>query len=127
MRRRILQTFGLISCLCMTTIVGADEEHCISVGSAGVRTTTPGPSFHNVGQMALGISTSPTVRALQGNLYCLRIDTLCSPGDLNADGDVNGLDIQPFTDVKVSGAGTPLELCASDMTVAQFIALLLAP
>ena len=127
MRKRFLQTFGLISCLAMTTMVGADQYHCASVGTAGVRTTTPGPSFHNVGQMAIGISIGGGVRAFQGNLHCLRIDTLCSPGDVNADGDVNGLDIQPFTNVKVSGAGTPLELCASDMTIPQFIALLLAP
>lgn len=127
MRKRLLRTFGLISCLCMTTLVGADEEHCISAGSAGVRTTTPGSSFHNVGQMALGISSSAAVTAYQGNLHCLRIDTLCKPGDVNVDGNVNGLDIQPFARVKIAGTGTPLALCASDMTVAQFIALLLGP
>lgn len=127
MKKRILQTFGLISCLCMTTMVGADQEHCISAGSAGVRTSTPGPSFHNVGQMALGISSNAIVTAYQGNLYCLRVNTLCKPGDVNGDGTINGLDIQPFTDVKVGAGGTPREMCASDMTVAQFIALLLGP
>jgi len=127
MRKKIPKLLGLAACLSLATLVVADQQRCVSIGSAGVRTTTPGPSFHNVGQMVIGISSNATVTAYHGCLHCLRIQSTCKLGDVNGDGNVNGLDIQPFTDVKVSGAGTPGELCASSMTIAQFIALLLAP
>ena len=114
-------------CLGLATLVLADEEHCVSIGSAGVGTTTPGPQYHNVGQMTIGVSTDGVTRAFHGCMWCLRVGSTCKLGDVNGDGVVNGLDIQPFTDVKVSGTGTPFELCAADLDLAAFIALLLAP
>ena len=127
MKMKIPRLLGFAACLSMATLVVADQQRCVSVGSAGVRTTNPGPSFHNVGQMAIGISSNATVTAYHGCLSCLRMQTTCRPGDVNGDGNINGLDVQPFTDIKVGAGGTPRELCASNMTIAQFIALLLAP
>lgn len=127
MKKKIPKVIGLAACLSLATLVVADQQRCVSIGSAGVRTTTPGPSFHNVGQMAIGISSNATMTAYHGCIHCVRIGSTCKLGDVNFDGNVNGLDIQPFTHVKVSGTGTPGQLCASSLTVAQFIALLLGP
>lgn len=39
----------------------------------------------------------------------------CTRGDLNADGFVDGLDIQMFTDLRVNGGGSPTQRCAADV------------
>jgi hypothetical protein len=44
---------------------------------------------------------------------------------VNGDGLINGLDVGPFTDVTITGFGTPRELCASNLTIDEFVALLM--
>jgi len=101
----------------------ADVEHC-SILSAGAETTLPG-SYHNVGQMIIGISTNATITAHHGGMACLRVHTTCLLGDVNGDGFINGLDAQGFSKVKITGIGTPRELCAASLTQPAFVNLLL--
>lgn len=102
----------------------ADVEHC-PTHSAGAGTSTPGPQFHNVGQSVIGISSGATAVAYQGSMYCLRVDTTCLLGDVNGDGLVDGADVQSYTEVKLTGVGTPRELCAASPDVPAFVNLLL--
>ncbi|HWL94245.1 MAG TPA: hypothetical protein VNT79_12000 [Phycisphaerae bacterium] len=106
--------------------VQADIEHC-PTHSMGAGTTTPGPSFHNVGQSVIGISSGATVVAYQGSLHCLRVHTTCILGDVNGDFLVDGADVQGYTDVTITGTGTPRELCAASIDVLTFVGLLINP
>ncbi|MCB9855849.1 MAG: putative Ig domain-containing protein [Phycisphaerales bacterium] len=49
----------------------------------------------------------------------------CTPGDVNDDGAINGLDLQTFVDVLLEGAGSDWERCAASVSVAEFVTLLL--
>ncbi len=44
---------------------------------------------------------------------------ICTSGDLNGDGAVNGLDIQRFTDRLIGGGATAVEKCAGDLEVVK--------
>lgn len=123
MKKRKLFLLGVACCTLLVANLRADIEHCPII-SAGAETTLPG-SYHNIGQMVIGISTNATTNAHHGGLACLRVFTSCLLGDVNGDGVVNGLDVDPYTGVTVSGVGTPRELCAADLSIDDFVALLL--
>lgn len=101
----------------------ADVEHC-PTNTAGVQ-TTGSPSFHNIGQGVIGISTGATTIARHGALNCLRVHSTCILGDVNGDYLIDGEDVQRYTEVKITGVGTPRELCAASPSVPQFVTLLL--
>jgi hypothetical protein len=116
----------LVLLLAVCSFSWADVYHC-PVLSAGAQTTTPGPSFHNLGQVVAGRATNATTIMVAGSMACLRVETDCLLCDVNNDGLKNGLDVQGYVDVLVSGTGTPLELCASSPAPAAFVACLLNP
>lgn len=101
----------------------ADIEQCRII-SVGAETTLPG-SYHNVGQSVIGLSTNATTIAHHGGLGCLRVHTTCLLGDVNGDGLIDGLDIDPYTGVTLTGMGTPRELCAANLDISTFTDLLL--
>ena len=100
----------------------ADVEHC-PVISAGAETTLPA-SYHNFGQGIIGRSSNATVSAHHGGLSCLRVHTTCLLGDVNGDGFIDGLDVGPYTEVTLTGLGTPRELCAANLSIDDFAELL---
>jgi hypothetical protein len=123
MKKRILLILAAGACSLLPGTLRADIERC-PILSAGAETTLPG-SYHNVGQSVIGLSTNATTIAHHGGLACLRVFTTCLLGDVNGDGEVNSTDIGPYTDVKLTGVGTPRELCAATPDIAAFVVLLL--
>lgn len=61
--------------------------------------------------------------ALEGGFF-IQIGA-CTLGDVNADGLVNGGDVQGFVRVKLTGSGSTGELCAAGLSNPAFVALLL--
>ena len=100
----------------------ADLEHCPII-SAGAETTLPA-SYHNIGQGIIGRSSNATTSAHHGGLACLRVHTTCLLGDVNGDGKIDGLDVAAYTEVTLTGIGTPRELCAANLTIDDFAELL---
>jgi hypothetical protein len=100
----------------------ADVEHCRII-SAGAETTLPA-SYHNIGQGIIGRSSNASTSAHHGGLACLRVHTTCLLGDVNGDGIIDGLDVAPFTEVTLTGFGTPRELCAANLSIDDFAELL---
>lgn len=46
----------------------------------------------------------------------------CTRGDINGDGAIDGIDIQLFTDLRMSGGGSPQQRCAADVELsADFV------
>ena len=117
--------FGLCLLACWPLAgLQADLVPC-QVISAGAGTTTPGSQIHNVGQILGGMSTNVSTVVWHGALYCLRVETQCTLGDMNCDGDVNGLDIQTYKNVILTGVGTPSELHSAGIDIPTFVGLLL--
>lgn len=121
------KTALLAACTTICAFTGsalrADLEHC-TTNTAGVQ-TTGSPSFHNIGQNVIGISTNPTTIARHGSLHCVRMHTTCLLGDVNGDFLIDGADVQRYTEVKLTGTGTPRELCAAAPDVPEFVNLLM--
>lgn len=116
--------FGLCLLACWPLAgLQADLVHCQTI-SAGAGTTTPGPSFHNLGQTVVGRSSNASTVVWHGAMYCLRVEQ-CALGDMNCDGDVNGLDIQIYKNVILTGVGTPSELHSASIDIPTFVGLLL--
>ncbi|RIK64265.1 MAG: hypothetical protein DCC65_14710 [Planctomycetota bacterium] len=123
MKKSAFILLSLLGGVLLVADLHADSARC-PILSAGAETTLPG-SYHNVGQSVIGVSTGATIHAHHGGLACLRVQTSCLLGDVNGDGLVDGLDIDPYTNVNLSGVGTPRELCAASPDVTTFVDLLL--
>lgn len=121
--------FGLLLLLVTVSAVGrldADQAPCVIVSAGADRDTMTG-SLQNVGQTVIGRADNGVVFMHAGAIACLTTAPApCLVGDVNDDGLIDGLDIQPFTFVKITGVGTPHELCASNIDVPDFVALLLS-
>ncbi len=127
-----LSKLGLLATqFCITLLlvdrIHADQAPCATV-SAGAETDDMTGSLQNVGQAAIGRADNGVVFMHAGGIACLASSTgvSCLLGDVNNDGFIDGLDIDPYTQVKISGMGTPQELCASNLDVEAFVALLLS-
>ena len=119
---------ALVSCALLTLPLAdrlrADEAPC-AVVSAGAQTDDATGSAQNVGQAVIGRADNGTVFMHAGGIPCFGVHLDCMLGDVNNDGKVDGLDIQLYVDVTITGVGTPLELCAANIDLPTFVDLLL--
>ncbi len=119
---------ALVSCALLTLFLAdrlrADESLC-AVVSAGAETDAATGSVQNVGQAMIGRGDNGTVFMHAGAIPCLAIHVSCFLGDVNGDGGVDGLDVEGYTRVTITGLGTPRELCAADIDIPTFVDLLL--
>ncbi|MBK8269453.1 MAG: hypothetical protein IPK83_14570 [Planctomycetes bacterium] len=124
MKSKTLFVILAITAICTWLVAPtkADMEHC-TTHTAGVQ-TTGSPSFHNIGQSVVGISTGAATIARHGSLNCLRVHTTCILGDVNGDYLIDGEDVQRYTEVKLTDVGTP-RISAASPTVPEFVNLLL--
>ncbi len=102
----------------------AGQAPCQAV-SAGAETDALTGSVQNVGQAIIGRADNGTVFMHAGLIPCLPAHLSCLLGDVNGDDVIDGLDISGYVDIKLTGVGTPRELCAADIDIATFISLLL--
>ncbi|MCG8408668.1 MAG: hypothetical protein MI923_25980 [Phycisphaerales bacterium] len=125
----IRYSVGTLLLLVTVSAVGrldADQAPCVTV-STGAETDALTGSLQNVGQTVIGRADNGVVFMHAGALACLTTASVpCLLGDVNNDGLIDGLDIQPFALVKITGIGTLQELCASNIDVPDFVALLLS-
>lgn len=126
MKRTILIVISATLALLPLTDRLLGDEVC-AVVSAGAETAGAGNSYLNVGQTAIGIASNAGVIAHIGAIHCIAAHVICKLGDMNADGFVDGEDIDAYVRVKITGMGTPYELCAANLSNAAFVALLLGP
>ena len=105
--------------------IEAQQAPC-AIFSAGAETDGGTGSLLNVGQAAIGRTNNGAVFMQVGGLGgCGAIRVFCNLGDVNGDGFKNGLDVQPYVDVLLTGNGTPRELCAADVGVSGFVDLIM--
>lgn len=104
----------------------ADEAPC-AVVSAGAETDSGTGSVLNVGQAMIGRANNGSVFMHAGGIPCFRVHLSCLLGDVNGDGVIDGLDVEGYTRVTITGLGTPRELCAADTDIPTFVGLLLGP
>ena len=123
MKKKFLFGLCLLACWPLAGGLQADQARNVTMVSA-VGTSTTG-SVYNVGQTMVGISTGATQIAYHGVMYALRVETQCALGDMNCDGKVNGLDIQIYKNVILTGVGTPSELHSAGIDIPTFVGLLL--
>lgn len=103
----------------------ADQYHC-PVVSAGAETNLGPASYHNLGQACIGRGTNATTVAHAGALACLRAHVVCLLGDVDNNGLRDGEDVDDYARVKITGTGTPQELCAASPDLPTFVAIILA-
>lgn len=123
----ILLLCGLCCAFIGAAVRAEMEQHRSNPMGAGTTTLGVGRSHHNLGQSVIGISSGASEIAYQGSLYGLVVYSDCQPCDVNNDGFVNGVDIQPYTRIKTTGIGTPAELCAAQADIPTFVSCLLSP
>lgn len=105
--------------------IQAQQAPCTIV-SAGAETDGVTASLLNVGQAAIGRANNGALFMQAGGLGgCGALRVFCLLGDVNGDGFKNGLDVQPYVDVLLTGMGTPRELCAADVGIPGFVDLIL--
>ncbi len=121
-----LRIAALIVAAATTVLLAADQGNC-PVLSAGAETKTGANivSYQNLGQVVVGRSDNGVVFLHAGGGACLSVLVPCTLGDVDGNGRINGLDIDDFVRVKLTGVGTPRELCAANITNAYFVTLLL--
>ena len=100
------------------------DEVCVVV-SAGSSSHADTGSILNVGQTAIGTATDGVITMYAGGIPCFALHLVCLLGDVNGDGLIDGLDVNEYVRVKLTGSGTARELCAANISVADFVTLLL--
>ena len=107
--------------------IDADQASCSVVGSGGQVGVTPG-SIMVVGQTAIGFSSNASTNMYAGHIHCLSADIPvgCLIGDVDNNGKIDGADIDEYLMVYINGTGTPQQICAANIEVNDFVALLLA-
>lgn len=124
-----LRTAGLLAmaaCIVfpLSDRLQADIAPCVIL-SAGAETDAATGSVLNVGQTLIGRADNGNVFLHAGGIPCLAVQITCVLGDVNGDGLIDGLDVAPFVDIKLTGIGTPRELCAANIDNMFFVSLLL--
>lgn len=94
----------------------------VSTGSA---TDASNGSIQNVGQTAIGVIEDANIRMHVGGLYVLHTVS-CTKGDVDLNGLIDGADIDEYLMAYIDGVGTAQQLCAAEIEVDDFVALLLA-
>ncbi|MCB9851603.1 MAG: hypothetical protein H6819_00800 [Phycisphaerales bacterium] len=107
--------------------IAADQANCEVISSGGMVGNTPG-SVMIVGQTAIGFATNGDTAMFAGHVYCLTQgpQVACLLGDVDNNGLIDGRDIDEYLMVYIDGIGTPQQICAANIEVEQFVALLLA-
>lgn len=124
--------FAMVLCsLALLPIAGrldADQAPCVII-SSGAETDAGTGSVQNVGQTVIGRASNASIQMRAGGIPCLVLATTvtCTLGDLDDNGLINGPDISPYVRVRITGTGTPQELCAANITIPGFVILLLGP
>ncbi len=103
----------------------ADQAVCPTF-SAGAETDAATGSVLNFGQAAIGRADNGIVFMQAGAMGCHAIQVFCNIGDVDGNGVIDGLDIDDYVRVYLTGVGTPLEICAANIDVAPFANLILA-
>lgn len=121
--------FLILSCLTLTlTLAGpseADNANCVIVSAGAQMETTPG-ALHNVGQVAIGLTSGGGIEMHVGGIHCLSMGILqCLKGDVDINGLIDGQDIDDYVRVTITGSETALEKCAAGISVPDFVELLL--
>ncbi len=104
--------------------ISADDAVCPTY-SAGAETDSATGSVVNYGQAVIGRADNGIVFMQAGAMGCHAIQVSCHLGDVDGNGVINGLDIDDYVRVVLTGIGTPIELCAANIDVAPFTNLLL--
>ena len=105
------------------TPLRGDEARC-PVVAAGVL-VMPNNTVQIVGQGVIGRADNGVVFQHAGAISCYQVEITCRLGDVNGDGLIDGDDVDPYVRVSFTGIGTPRELCAANLPVPAFVALLL--
>jgi hypothetical protein len=128
MKTRLILPLGAALVAAVAGFLAADQAKCPTL-SAGAETATGVNlvTYQNLGQVANGRASNPTVTMHSCIGACLSVLVPCTLGDVNGDGFIDGRDIQYFIRVKYTGVGTPRELCAANCSYAYFVGLLLTP
>lgn len=85
----------------------------VSLVSAGKLTGTLDLTAAPAGSYDVIVTNPDGQSATLANAFSVSV--VCSPADLNNDGFIDGLDIQPFMNAVIAGGGTPRQLCAADV------------
>lgn len=105
--------------------LSGDDANCVIVSAGAQMEGTPN-ALYNAGQVAIGTTSGGGVIMHVGGIHCLAEGVAqCLKGDVDTNGLINGGDIDEYVIVTLTGVGTAKQLCAADLEVAEFVALLL--
>ena len=123
------RTISITLCLAMVMIwtgrtIG-DDVNCVIVSAGAQMETTPN-GLANAGQVAIGTATDGNVTIHAGGIHCIALGVItCLKGDVDQNGVIDGMDIDEYVQVLLTGVGTPKQLCAADISQEDFVQLLL--
>lgn len=125
MNKQSKRLHGIIAwCLLGATCMVVSISRAGNIISAGGAIDDANDSIQVVGQTAIGVCSDASVRMFVGGLYTLN-ETTCLKGDVDLNGLINGSDIDDYIMAVVDGIGSPQQLCAADLEIADFATLLL--
>ncbi len=111
-------------CLMGVTCLLVSIGYAGNIISAGGAIDDNNDSIQVVGQTAIGVCSDASIRMFVGGLYTLN-ETTCLKGDVDLNGLIDGNDIDDYITAVVDGLGSPQQLCAADLEIADFATLLL--
>lgn len=103
------------------------QSYCGTTSAGGQIETTPN-AILIVGQTAIGNASGDGIHLYAGGLHCLAMGITsvpCLPGDVDNNGVIDGRDIDEYMRVNITQTGTAQELCAANLNISDFVALLL--